>query len=84
MTQRARISSKGQLVLPKHIRESKGLVEGAEVLVEEVPGGVLLTLVPGARQSSLADLVGCTGYAGAPKSLADMEAAIRKGARGRP
>lgn len=77
------MSSKGQLVLPKQLRESKGLVEGAEVLVEDVPGGVLLTLVAGPQRSSLADLVGCTGYAGAPTSLEDMETAIRKGARAR-
>lgn len=80
---KARISSKGQLVLPKALRQSRGMVEGAEVEVEEVPGGVLLKLVRGPEEASLADLVGCTGYQGPPRTLQDMEFAIRKGARAR-
>jgi AbrB family looped-hinge helix DNA binding protein len=80
---RAKISSKGQLVLPKDLRERRGMVEGAEVDVEEVQEGVLLKLVRGPEGASLGDLVGCTGYRGGRKSLEDMEAAVRKNARAR-
>jgi AbrB family looped-hinge helix DNA binding protein len=80
---RAKISSKGQLVLPKDLRERRGMVEGAEVDVEEVQEGVLLKLVRGPEGASLADLVGCTGYRGPRKSLEDMEVAVRKNARAR-
>ena len=78
---RTRISSKGQLVLPKEIRERRGMLEGMEVEVEEVPGGVLLKLVRGAEDASLDELLGATGYRGPTKTLEDMERAIREGAR---
>lgn len=80
---RARISSKGQLVLPKEIRESRGLHPGSEVEIQEVPGGILLKLVRSPEQVSVEDLLGCTGYRGARKTLKDMEEAIREGARAR-
>ncbi|MGH7436870.1 MAG: AbrB/MazE/SpoVT family DNA-binding domain-containing protein [Polyangiaceae bacterium] len=80
---RARVSSKGQLVLPKAIRRSRHLVPGSEVEVEEVPGGVLLKLVRGPQQASIDDLLGCTGYRGPTRTLQDMERAIAIGARAR-
>lgn len=80
---RARVSSKGQLVLPKEIRESRGLGPGSEVDIEEVPGGVLLKLVRGPTQVSPEELLGCTGYRGRKKTLQDMQEAIRQGARAR-
>jgi AbrB family looped-hinge helix DNA binding protein len=80
---RARISSKGQLVLPKKIREARGLGPGSEVEIEEVPGGVLLKLVRSFEEASVEDLLGCTGYRGPRRTLEDMEAAIREGARAR-
>jgi AbrB family looped-hinge helix DNA binding protein len=80
---RARVSSKGQLVLPASIRRARGLSAGSEVEIEEVPGGILLRLIRGPAEVSLDDLLGCTGYRGPRKTLKDMEEAIRKGARGR-
>jgi AbrB family looped-hinge helix DNA binding protein len=80
---RARVSSKGQLVLPKAIRKSRDLVPGSEVEVEEVPGGVLLKLVRGPRPVSVDNLLGCTGYRGPAKTLDDMDEAIARGARAR-
>jgi AbrB family looped-hinge helix DNA binding protein len=78
---RARISSKGQLVLPKEIRESRGLGPGSEVEIQEVPGGILLKLVRSPEPTSVEDLLGCTGYRGPRKTLKDMEEAIREVAR---
>ncbi len=80
---RARVSSKGQLVLPKEIRDKRGLVPGSEVEIEEVPAGVLLKLVRGPEEASVDDLLGCTGYRGPRKTLDDMVLAIREGARAR-
>ena len=78
---RARVSSKGQLVLPKAIRERRGFDAGSEVEIEEVPGGILLRLVRPGGTTDLASLLGCTGYVGPRKTLEEMEAAIREGAR---
>jgi AbrB family looped-hinge helix DNA binding protein len=80
---RARVSSKGQLVLPKAIRRSRDLVPGSEVEVEEVPGGVLLKLVRGPRAVPLDDLLGCAAYRGSPKTLRQMQEAIAIGVRAR-
>jgi AbrB family looped-hinge helix DNA binding protein len=80
---RARISSKGQLVLPKEIRESRGLGPGSEVEIQEVPGGILLQLVRGPSPTSVEDLLGCTGYRGPRRTLKEMEEAIREGGRAR-
>lgn len=80
---RARVSSKGQLVLPAAIRRARGIGPGSIVEIEEVPGGVLLRLVRSPAEASLDDLVGCTGYRGPRKTFKDMEEAIRKGAEAR-
>lgn len=77
---RARVSSKGQLVLPKAIRERRGFDAGSEVEIEEVPGGILLRLIRSGGTTDLASLLGCTGYVGPRKTLEEMEAAIREGA----
>jgi len=78
---KTRLSSKGQLVLPKVLRERHGWKEGTEVEVEEVEGGVLLHFVPSASSSSLDDLLGCAGYRGPRRSLAAMKDAVARGAR---
>ena len=49
MNVRAKISSKGQLVLPKAVREAHGLAPGSEVEVESVgespvPDGFILSM----------------------------------------
>ena len=78
---RARVSSKGQLVIPKELRTRRGLHPVAELDIEEVPEGVLLRLLPAPSAGVLDDLLGCTGYHGPRRALEKMEAGIRKGAR---
>ncbi len=80
---RARLSSKGQIVLPKKIREKQGWEPGVELDVKEVPEGVLLRPIARTVATSVEDLLGCTGYQGPRKSLADMEAAVRAAAKAR-
>jgi AbrB family looped-hinge helix DNA binding protein len=78
---KTRLSSKGQLVLPKVLRERHGLKEGTEVELEEVEGGVLLRFAPATAEASLDDLLGCVGYHGPRRSLVAMQRAIARGAR---
>jgi AbrB family looped-hinge helix DNA binding protein len=42
MKSRMRVGEKGQVVIPKAIREETGIKEGTEVLVEANDGGVLI------------------------------------------
>ena len=79
---RTRLSSKGQLVLPTELRARRGWRAGTELDVEEVPEGVLLRLARRPRETTLEELLGCTGYRGRKKTHEQMEAAIRDGARG--
>ena len=77
---KTRLSSKGQLVLPKVLRERHGWKEGTEVEVEEVAGGVLLHFAPPAEGATWDDLLGCVGYRGRRRSLAQMQEAVARGA----
>jgi AbrB family looped-hinge helix DNA binding protein len=78
-----RLSSKGQLVLPKAIREADAWVEGTEFIVERVPEGVLLRPVRSFPVTRLNDVIGCAGYRGKARSVADMERAIGQGVKAR-
>jgi AbrB family looped-hinge helix DNA binding protein len=81
---KTRLSSRGQIVLPKVLRERHGWKEGTEVEVEEVEGGVILRFAPAPRPSSLDDLLGCSGYRGPRWTLEAMEERRRaRGARSR-
>jgi AbrB family looped-hinge helix DNA binding protein len=76
-----RLSSKGQIVIPKALREARGWEAGSKFVVEEVADGLLLKEIKPFAPTTLEQVIGCTGYRGPKRSLEDMEAAIIKGAR---
>ncbi len=78
-----RLSTKGQLIIPKEIRERHGWRPGSEIEVEDRHDAVVLRPARAAPRATLEDLVGCTGYDGPRRSLAEMEEAIARGARER-
>ena len=78
---KTRLSSKGQVIIPREIRAARRLAAGVVLEVEDTPSGILLRPVSPFPVTSVGDLVGCTGYRGPRRSLADMEAAIARGAR---
>ncbi len=78
---RTTLSSKGQIVIPKELRDRRGLHTGAELEIEEVPEGMLLRLVVAPSAEAVGELLGCAGYRGPRKTIAQMEEGIRKGAR---
>lgn len=71
-----KLSSKGQVILPAAIRSAKHWKAGVEFSVESTSAGVLLRPIKSVPDTSLDEVVGCTGYAGKPHSLADMDKAI--------
>lgn len=76
------LSTKGQLIIPKDIRDHLGWGSGLELEVTEEGGRVVLRPVEDDLPvTELDDLLGCTGYQGPRLSLEDMEAAIAIGAR---
>ena len=83
-----RLSSKGQVILPKAVREARDWQPGTEFIVEEVEEGVLLRPLKPFKATTLEEVVGCTGYKGPVKSLEEMDRSIARGveerrARGR-
>lgn len=78
---RTRLSTRGQLVIPKSIRDRHGWAAGAQLSVEDAGDHVILRVAEGGAGQALPEsLLGCAGYHGPRRSLRDMEAAIAKGA----
>jgi AbrB family looped-hinge helix DNA binding protein len=78
-----KLSSKGQVVLPKPVREALGWVAGDVFTIERERGGVFLRPVRRHRSTRLEDVAGCLPYKGKPKTIAEMEAAIETEVRER-
>jgi len=76
-----RLSSKGQLVLPKSIRDADNWSEGTEFLVERVADGVLLRPLRPVPATRLEDVIGSAGYRGPARSDADIARAIERGVK---
>ena len=76
-----RLSTKGQLIIPKEIRERHGWTTGMELIVEDHGHSVVLRGVEDPPATTLKDLIGCAGYVGPARSLEEMEAGIARGAR---
>lgn len=78
-----RLSTKGQLVVPKEIRERHGWSSGVELVFEDFGDKVVLREIQDVPETRLEDLIGCTGYRGPARTLQEMEAGIAEGARRR-
>ena len=77
------VSTKGQVVLPKAIREALRWQAGTRLVVESTADGVLLKPEPVFAPTRPEEVFGCLASDGPPKSLADMEAGILEEARRR-
>ena len=73
---RTRVSTKGQVVLPKELRERRGWNAGAELVVEERPDGVLLRSAPADAPSRMEDVFGRLGPFERVVSIEEMNEAI--------
>lgn len=79
-----KLSTKGQVVIPKGMRDRLGWSDGATLDVQDIEGCVVLRLAGGIPATSVDDLVGCANYDGPRKTLQEMEQAIAAGAGERP
>jgi AbrB family looped-hinge helix DNA binding protein len=78
-----RLSSKGQLILPKSVRDARSWEAGTRFIVEEVPEGVLLRPVRPFAAAAFDEVFGCLKYSGPPKTLLQMKRAIALGVKRR-
>ena len=82
------VSTKGQVILPKAVRQRRNWAAGTRLLVEETPDGVLLKAAPVFAPTRPEEVAGMLAYRGRPKTIEEMDAAIaaevkRRRARGR-
>lgn len=70
------ISTKGQVILPKAIRDQRQWPAGTQLIVEETPDGVLLKPVPVFPKTEISAVFGTLRHNGPALSLDDMDAAI--------
>jgi AbrB family looped-hinge helix DNA binding protein len=78
-----KLSSKGQVVLPKSVRDARSWEPGTEFGVEEVSEGILLRPLRPFPSTSIAQVFGCLKYAGPAKTLRQMKKAIARGVKAR-
>jgi AbrB family looped-hinge helix DNA binding protein len=78
-----RLSTKGQIVLPKNIRASRAWGPGTEFTVEETGDGVLLRPAGRFPAAELDQVAGCLRSKRKPKTAAQMRAAIASEVIGR-
>ena len=76
-----KLSSKGQVIIPKEIRNRHHGEAGQEFKAIDTDDGILLRPASPFPETTLKDAVSCLSCSGKPKSLEDREEAVKKGAR---
>jgi AbrB family looped-hinge helix DNA binding protein len=82
------MSTKGQVILPKAIRDELKWSEGTRLSVERTDKGVLLREAASIPRTKPEEVFGMLKYKGKPKTLKEMDEAVlaearRRHARGR-
>lgn len=77
------ISTKGQVILPKAIRDQRHWAPGTRLTVEDTPDGVLLKATPAFAETAIDAVFGSLHRSGRALSVEDMDAAIASEAKRR-
>jgi AbrB family looped-hinge helix DNA binding protein len=77
------VSTKGQVILPKTIRQHRRWIPGTRLVVEDTPDGVLLRQADVFPEMNPKDVFASLPHSGAPKTLEEMDAGIAAEARRR-
>ncbi len=78
-----RLSSKGQVVLPKWVRDARRWPPGTEFEVREVPEGVMLRAKRPFKPTTIDEVISRFKYRGPRKTLRQMERGIAREVRAR-
>lgn len=76
-----KLSSKGQVIIPKHLRESHQWDTGTLLQLIEVEGGILLKPKAAFEQTHLSEVAGCLQHSGPAKTDEDIQDAMKQAAR---
>jgi AbrB family looped-hinge helix DNA binding protein len=77
------VSTKGQVILPKAVRERRDWTAGTRLEVEDTVDGVLLRRAPAFAPTRPEEVFGLLPRPGAPRSVEEMDAAVLEEARRR-
>ena len=74
-----KLSSKGQVIIPKHIRSSYHWEAGQELVLIDTGNGILIRPKAPFPVSALSEVAGCLTYAGTAKTIDDMDKEVAQG-----
>ena len=78
--QTTKMSSKGQVIIPKALRSRYNWDIGQKLVVIDTGDGILLKASHSFNKTELEQVAGILKYSGKPISIDEMETAIKKGA----
>lgn len=81
--EKTRLSSKGQLIIPKRVRQAHGWSSGMEFSVIDTSEGVLLRPETSFPVTTIEEVAGCLPYKGSRKSDEDVRRALKRAAKER-
>ena len=70
------ISTKGQIVIPKRLRDQWGLASGSRVKIENTTTGIQITPVAARNAKAVLRGLGLSGYKGKTIAIEDMDPLI--------
>jgi AbrB family looped-hinge helix DNA binding protein len=73
-----RLSTKGQVIIPKAVREARSWSPGTRLIVEQTKEGILLRPAKLVPRTTLEQVSGMLKYKGKPATIAEMEEAIAR------
>lgn len=75
------VSTKGQVILPRAIRDRRAWQPGTRLIVEETGDGILLRKAPAFAATEPGAVFGTLRVSGPPVSVEDMDTAVMAEAR---
>lgn len=79
------LSTKGQMILPKAIRDARHWKVGTRLIVEDRPDGVLVKAAPLFKPTTIEEVAGSLRYDGPALTIEEMnEAVLREASRQNP
>jgi AbrB family looped-hinge helix DNA binding protein len=76
-----RMSSKGQVIIPKAVRDRHGWTTGLELEVEDRGDAVVLRRAKPFPPTTIEEVYGCLKYDGPPLTIEQMDEAVEREAR---
>ena len=78
---KTRLSSKGQVIIPKAVRDRHGWQPGVELDIEDRDDAVVLRLASPFPATTFDEVRGCLKYDGPPVTMEEMDEAVARETR---